>query len=157
MLTKRPKKSPPFAPLEGGACPACERNIFGDRHIYLTKYIFLLLPPSFPFSPSLSLFPRLHYAPNKNPAALCPRVNQPDCNPRQCFFSPSLVLAAKRVVPPVLEFFRSFFAEEERESTGRTRQRGGGRGRKRRRRRQRRRRKGRRRERRRVRPTAGRY
>lgn len=26
-----------------------------------------------------------------------------------------VVLAAKRVVPPVLEFFRSFFAEEERE------------------------------------------
>lgn len=33
--------------------------------------------------------PRLHYAPNKKPGALCPRVNQLDCNPRQCFFSPS--------------------------------------------------------------------
>jgi len=35
------------------------------------------------------------------------------------FLAVPRVLAAKRVVPPVLEFFRSFFAEEERESTGR--------------------------------------
>lgn len=33
------------------------------------------------------------------------------------FLAVPRVLVAKRVVPPVLEFFRSFFAEEEREST----------------------------------------
>jgi len=85
----------------------------GDRHIYLTKYIH-------------DSITRL----TKSPAHYVRALTSPIVIPDNAFFRRAEVLAAKRVVPPVLEFFRSFFAKEEsaRECTGPG---GGGRGRQR--------------------------
>lgn len=59
--------------------------------------------------------PRLHYAPNKKPGEHYVRALTSSIVILDNAFSRRLVvLATKRVVPPVLEFFRSFFAEEER-------------------------------------------
>lgn len=84
-------------------------NISGDRHIYLTKYIH-------------DSITRLTKSPAHYVRALTSSIVILD----NAFSRRRGPRAAKRVVPPVLEFFRSFFAEEERERARRRRRIGTG-------------------------------